>query len=84
MLQLMVSFSPCVLEHPTKKVPATVRELRAESEEREAALHEYYSQGSQYGVPASVVLFQLAHSMQLGCSYLLWYEAPFECITDTD
>jgi hypothetical protein len=36
-------------------------------------LDEYYQRGSQYGVPASVVLFQLAHTMQLGGPYVLWY-----------
>lgn len=46
--------------------------LHADEEERKAELQEYYSKGSQYGVPASVILFQLAHSMQLGRSYLLW------------
>ena len=57
----------------------------ADNEEREAELHQYYSTGSQYGVPASVILFQLAHSMQLGRSYLLWcasywFELPLKVV----
>jgi hypothetical protein len=39
---------------------------------RVAELEDYYSRGSHYGIPASMVLFELAHEMQLGGSYLLW------------
>jgi hypothetical protein len=62
----------CLREAGAENLSASYQ-VHAEHEEREAELNEYYSMGSQYGVPASVILFQLAHSMQLGRSYLLWY-----------
>lgn len=45
-------------------------------EARVAELEDYYSRGSHYGIPASMVLFELAHEMQLGGSYLLWCDSP--------
>lgn len=44
----------------------------AEDDDRQSELEEYYSRGSHFGVPASVTLFQLAHTMQLGSPYVLW------------
>lgn len=44
----------------------------AEEDPRQDELDEYYSRGSHFGVPASVTLFQLAHTMQLGSPYVLW------------
>jgi hypothetical protein len=75
-LQVVVSVHQVTLAW----VPAALRAslsggLHADAEQREIELHEYYSKGSHYGVPASVVLFQLAHSMQLGRTYLLWCAA---------
>lgn len=40
--------------------------------ERATSLHAYYAEGSRYGLPASVVLFELAYQLHLGNNYLLW------------
>ena len=43
--------------------------------ERAEQLHAYYSEGARYGLPASVVLFELAYQLHLGNNYLLWCAA---------
>lgn len=47
-----------------------------ESDEREDELEEYYARGSHYGIPASVILFRLAHQLQHNAGHLLWCGPP--------
>lgn len=67
--QVRHSPAPYIVEHVAH---ISTGHAHADEADRQDELDEYYTHGCHFGVPASVTLFQLAHTMQLGSPYVLW------------